>query len=123
MKRFLSFSFLILLLSSLCFAQSEGYRGQRKTVDNITCKVTRVTYSQGDGVLDIYFSSAVDPRTVNANTVFIDSSSIGNSKITFNRDGTQARIMVKKSGGFTVKISGVKSYEGEAIAVYSKKIE
>lgn len=116
---------LILLISlSAVFAQTEGYRGQRKTVDNVVCKVSRVEYSEGSGALDIYFTAAVDPRSVSGNSIYIDNSPAGSSvKVTFNRDGTQARVIIKKGLPFTIKISGVKSYDGNTVQPYSKKIQ
>lgn len=117
MKKIYSLIILLIISLSMGFAQ-DGYRGQRKTVDNVDCKVTNVSYSSGAQAIDIYFSSAVDPRSVN---VSIDSS-VTVGKITFNRDGTQARVEVSKAPPFTVKITGVKSYDGKAVPAFTKKL-
>lgn len=124
MKRLFSFTIILLLSLSAMFSQVEGYRGQRKTVDNVQCKVSGVEYSGASGTLDIYFTSAVDPRSVNGTTIYVDNSPAGNSiKVTFNRDGTQARVIIKKALPFTLKISGVKSYDGDLVQAYTKKLQ
>lgn len=123
MKRLLSFTIILLFSLTAVFAQAEGYRGQRKTVDNVECKVSSVEYLEESGALDIYFTAAVDPRTVNGNTVFIDNDPAGGVKITFNRDGTQARVIINKALPFTLKISGVKSYDGDSVQPYTKKLQ
>jgi len=124
MKRLFSFTVILLFSFSVFFAQSEGYRGQRRTVENVECRVTNASYSEASGTLDIHFSSAVDPRSVNGNTIYIDNSPAGGSvKVTFNRDGTQARVSFKKTVPFNLKISGVKSYDGAQVATFTKRIQ
>ena len=124
MKRLLSLAIILLFSFYAMFAQSDGYRGQRKTVDNIECKVSSVSFSQAAGTLDIHFSAAVDPRSVNGSTIFIDNSPAGESaKVTFNRDGTQARVNLKTELPFTLKISGVKSYDGKPVPPYTRKLQ
>lgn len=113
-------TFLFFLFS--VFAQSEGYRGQRKTLDNVECKITNATYSSNTKSLDIFFSVAVDPRTVSSNNIFIDNSPISkNAKITFNKDGTQVRISISNAPPFSLKISNIKSYDGKSFPSFSKK--
>ena len=74
--------------------------------------------------MDIHFSAAVDPRSVNGSTIFIDNIPAGGSaKVTFNRDGTQARVNLKTELPFTLKISGVKSYDGKPVQPYTRKLQ
>lgn len=126
MKRIFSVFALFFLCSLLFaqfaqFAQSDGYRGQRNTRSSGECRVTGVSYSSDSGVLDIYFSSAVDPRSVSGSSVFVDNVPVGSgARATFNRDGTQARISIGKRSSFNLKISGVKSYDGKSVPQYSK---
>lgn len=113
--------FALFFLCSFIFSQSDGYRGQRNTRNAAECKVTGVSYSQESGVLDIYFSSAVDPRSVSGSSVFVDNVPVGSgAKATFSRDGTQARISIGKTSSFSLRISGVKSYDGKSVPQYSK---
>lgn len=105
------------------FAQSEGYRGQRKTLDNVECKILKTSYSTEAKSLDIYFSVAIDPRSIMGSNILIDGTPVGSSaKITFNKDGTQVRISISKAPPFTLKISNIKSYDGKSFPSYSGKL-
>lgn len=122
MKKILSL-FVFLLSFFLLFSQSDGYRGQRKTLDNVDGKIVNISYSSSNKCLDIFFSVPVDPRSLSGNNIFLDNSPIGrNVKITFNKDGTQARVFVNDAPPFTVKVNNVKSYNGKNLPSYSKKI-
>lgn len=122
MKKIISL-FVFLFSFLLLFSQSDGYRGQRKTLDNVDGKIINISYSSNNKSIDIFFSVPVDPRSISGNNIFLDNSSIGrNTKITFNKDGTQARVFVNKTPPFTVKINNVKSYNGKNLPSYSKKI-
>lgn len=118
------YSLIILLIISLfaLTAQPEGYRGQRKTLDNIPCRVRRVDFDSSSKALDIYFSSAIDPRSVRPESITINDSPV-RSKITFNRDGNQVRVIIDQKSPFTVRISGIKSYEGNSVESFSKRIQ
>lgn len=124
MKKLACFAIISLFSLSAIFAQAEGYRGQRKTVDNVECKISKVDYSEISGALDIFFTAAVDPRSVNGATIYIDNGPVGNGvKVTFNRDGTQARVIINRALPFMLKLSGIKSYDGDQIQSYTKKLQ
>jgi len=113
MKKFVSFVLINLFLITFMYSQQA-----RKSSQNKASEVTEISVkATGDSVqFDIFFSAPIDTRTFSASTISVNSKKIdGNTKITFNRECTQVRFVVKTSLPATIAINGVKSADGSAI--------
>lgn len=95
------------------------YRGQRIPAQSeafCMSSLTVLPYGGKELTIDVFFNQGIDPRTFKSQNIVIDDKTIPeNSSITFNREGTQARIKI--SGNvhipFSIIIRNVLSYNGQ----------
>lgn len=128
MKKLILFILVINLIISV-FAQtknveSQNYRGQRTYVQKEN-PLTQDIYFVQDMLFEVKFSTPVDPRTLKPENILLNEKPLSpETKITFNREGTVARFSIsqKNYSSCTIKISGVKTFDGQEIKDLEKKL-
>lgn len=66
--------------------------------------------------IDIFFEESVNPKTLSSSTILINDTPINsNTKIIFNRDGTQVRFVIESQSSFTLQLTNVKTNSGKTI--------
>lgn len=125
---------LVMLFSSLfCYAQqrpnfapveSQSYRGQRTSGTEKTVVVQGIGAQKSENglIIDVRFSGAVDPRTFTSSNFLINGKP-SNTKISFNREGTVARVLTNINLPCRVTVQNVKTYDGKAIPSFSKELK
>ena len=114
---------LFLSLASIVFCQPKAVKnlgGHRLPAaeSNQKVKIISAVSSKVENSfqIDINFSGAVDPKSVKAKNIFVNSKSLPETtKLTFSRDMTRLRFFVSNvsSGKLSVRIAEVRSLSGK----------
>ena len=109
MKRIISV-LLIAIFSFMAFAQNG------RPNNNLVTRI--VTKTEGSSVqINIFFSEAVNPRTLGPQSILINGNPINNNtKFMYNREGTQVRFYVELNGSFSLKLIHLMTNSGKEIS-------
>lgn len=114
MKKLLSILFIGLLLTSFSFAQQA-----RKSTQNKDSAVTEISVRTSGTLVqfDIFFSSPIDTRSLASSNITINDKPFDSrgAKITFNRECTQIRFVLKATLPVSITVDGIKAVDGTPI--------
>lgn len=98
---------LFLLITLLLFSLQGFCQERRSSVEISRIVTTKVNNSIQ---VDIFFPESIDPRTITTDTILINDKPLSkNTKITFNREGTQIRFLIELNDSFSLRLENVKT--------------
>ena len=105
--------------------ETQAYRGQRTTGTGTNCYIQNITAQQSaEGlIIDVRFSSGVDPRSLNSSNIIINGKTVVTNKIGFNREGTVCRINASAKLPCSITVKNVRTPDGKVIPAYTKELK
>ncbi len=108
---------LFLFVQTFLVSQS-GYRRQKVSEDSVAIEVLFANAKIVDGLaqIDVFFSVPVNPASFTGKNFLVNSKTLPqNTKLVFNREGTQVRFTVNEKFPIKLKIEGVETGGGTII--------
>ena len=108
---------LLLFVQAVLVSQS-GYRRPRVSEDSVDIEVLFANAKIVDGLaqIDVFFSVPVNPASFTGKNFLVNSKPLPqDTKLVFNREGTQVRFTVNEKFPIELKIEGVETGGGSVI--------